>query len=77
MAVVGVDPEALDVSSGTIDWDCRACSFPPRMKNDDEINNIQKMKLPQRRSEDKSKSTRSNTPLHRDGGKSKSLRELC
>jgi hypothetical protein len=39
---VGPDPEALGTSSGTVDCVCRACSFPLRMKNDDEINNIQR-----------------------------------
>jgi hypothetical protein len=35
-AVAGVGPEALCSPSETVDWSCRACSLPPRMKNDDE-----------------------------------------
>ena len=40
----GADPEALGSLSGISDCACRACSlsFPPRMKNDDEIYNIRK-----------------------------------
>jgi hypothetical protein len=34
---VGADPEALGSSSETTGCVGRACSLPPRMKNDDEI----------------------------------------
>ena len=33
----GAVAEALDPSSGITGCVCRACSLPPRMKNDDEI----------------------------------------
>ena len=45
VAAVEVDPEALGPSSGTIGCVDRACSLPPRMKDDDEINIFESTKL--------------------------------